>query len=144
MQSTIYSKSIFVVAMLIFTLGVIGLGVAMLIRSPGNTTTTSKNSESTTSTSTSSQEPTNSTGDVSTGASGYSTSQVASHNSASSCWLIVSSKVYDVTSYISGDTHKTGNQIILEYCGQDATSAFTVHKGSGYSELESYYIGNLN
>jgi cytochrome b involved in lipid metabolism len=48
----------------------------------------------------------------------YMMSDVASHNSASDCWLVVDGSVYDVTSFIS--EHPGGNDI-LKGCGKDAT-----------------------
>jgi len=75
--------------------------------------------------------------------SGYTAEVVATHNSLSSCWLIVSGNVYDVTPFLSSDTHRAGNAVILQYCGQDATSAFGVHNSSGYSVLSQYYLSTL-
>lgn len=77
-----------------------------------------------------------------------STQEVASHTSISDCWLIISQKVYNVTSYIT--SHPGGIGAITPYCGKEATQAFATKGGSGshsqtaYNILASYYIGDLN
>lgn len=73
----------------------------------------------------------------------YTTTTIQGHNNASSCWLIVSGNVYDVTGFLSSNTHRAGNAVIIPYCGHDTTSAFGVHTSSGYSVLSSYYIGTV-
>lgn len=76
--------------------------------------------------------------------------EVAKHNSIESCWMIISDKVYDVTSYIP--EHPGGISEILKYCGQDGTTAFQTkdmaarpkdHSSFAYSLLASYYVGDL-
>ncbi|KII93260.1 hypothetical protein PLICRDRAFT_151828 [Plicaturopsis crispa FD-325 SS-3] len=52
----------------------------------------------------------------------WSLEQVAQHNNAQSCWVIIQDKVYDVTEFLPG--HPGGSKIILKYAGQDATSAY--------------------
>ncbi|KJA28895.1 hypothetical protein HYPSUDRAFT_61731 [Hypholoma sublateritium FD-334 SS-4] len=47
---------------------------------------------------------------------------VAEHASRDSCWIIVHSKVYDVTEFL--DEHPGGSKIILKYAGKDATEAY--------------------
>lgn len=42
--------------------------------------------------------------------------EVAKHNSRDSCWVIVSSNVYDVTDFL--DNHPGGANVILRYAGQ--------------------------
>ncbi|KAI1111148.1 FMN-dependent dehydrogenase-domain-containing protein [Nemania sp. NC0429] len=51
-----------------------------------------------------------------------STQEIASHRSASSCWIVVDSKLYDVTSYL--DEHPGGAAILLKQGGTDATAEF--------------------
>ena len=72
------------------------------------------------------------------------TSEVAKHNSASDCWMIVSGKVYDFTSYMN--SHPGGSGTIVPYCGKDGTSAFFDKPHSSYAQtlLPDYYIGDLN
>jgi len=70
----------------------------------------------------------------------YTWEEIASHNTAESCWIVVNGKVYDVTSYI--DRHPAGAQTILDYCGKDATQAFArYHSASAWQLLEQYFIG---
>jgi L-lactate dehydrogenase (cytochrome) len=42
--------------------------------------------------------------------------EIAKHNNAASCWIIIDSLVYDVTEFL-GD-HPGGASIILRYAGQ--------------------------
>lgn len=68
-------------------------------------------------------------------------SDVASHNNSSDCWMIVSGKVYNVTSYIP--SHPGGTGSIISYCGKDATSAFSGHSQNAANILGSYYVGDF-
>ncbi|KAI0318489.1 FMN-dependent dehydrogenase-domain-containing protein [Amylostereum chailletii] len=52
----------------------------------------------------------------------WSLSEVADHNSRSSCWVIVHNKVYDVTEFLPD--HPGGQKVILQYAGRDATAAY--------------------
>jgi cytochrome b involved in lipid metabolism len=74
--------------------------------------------------------------------------EVASHNTLQNCWLIISGKVYNVTSYIS--QHPGGAQMILNSCGKDGTTMYQTKGGGGgnhsnnaYNLLSNYLIGNL-
>lgn len=44
------------------------------------------------------------------GAKSYTTAEVATHSSTSSCWLIIDAKVYDVTKFIP--SHPGGKEIL--------------------------------
>jgi len=71
-------------------------------------------------------------------------SEVGQHDSASDCWLIVSDKVYDATSYLS--IHPRAGQLVVPYCGQDATTEFLAepkHNNRAMSDLTTLYIGDL-
>lgn len=73
----------------------------------------------------------------------YTMSQVASHNSESSCWMVINGNVYDVTSYIP--EHPTIT--ITDGCGIDATSMYeeiAKHQGRANSTLADYLIGTLS
>lgn len=48
--------------------------------------------------------------------------QVAEHNNAESCWVVVHGKAYDVTEFMP--EHPGGPKIILKYAGMDATEAY--------------------
>jgi len=75
----------------------------------------------------------------------YTSAQVASHNSGSSCWGVVNKNVYDLTSYVS--SHPGGASAIQALCGKDATSAFTGQHGGESSPtnvLASFKLGTLS
>ncbi|KAF3194632.1 hypothetical protein TWF106_006047 [Orbilia oligospora] len=48
--------------------------------------------------------------------------EIAKHNSAESCWVIIHGKAYDVTDFLP--EHPGGSKIILKYAGKDATEEF--------------------
>ncbi|KAK0636926.1 FMN-dependent dehydrogenase-domain-containing protein [Bombardia bombarda] len=48
--------------------------------------------------------------------------EVAKHNSAKDCWVIVHGRAYDVTEFLP--EHPGGMKIILKYAGKDATEEF--------------------
>lgn len=76
--------------------------------------------------------------------------ELAKHNSAQDCWLLIEGKVYDVTPYIANAKHP-GGATLLEGCGIDATSLFnerpmdsgTPHSDKARMGLDQYYIGEL-
>lgn len=78
----------------------------------------------------------------------YTTAQVATHSKASDCWLIISSKVYNITNFL--DQHPGGTDVILPYCGKDATKAFDTqggrrngHSSSARQQLAEFQVGTL-
>jgi len=75
---------------------------------------------------------------------GITMAEVASHNSASSCWSAIGGSVYDLTSFVS--KHPGGQAAIKSLCGVDGTTAFQdQHGGQGKPEstLASFKIGTL-
>lgn len=73
--------------------------------------------------------------------------EISKHNSTGSCWLIINSQVYDVTSYLTA--HPGGVRAIASYCGKDATTAFNTMGRNGHSSyanelLNQYLVGRLN
>ncbi len=75
-----------------------------------------------------------------------SAAEVAKHNTASDCWMILSGKVYNFTSFIP--SHPGGSSMV-PYCGRDGTSSFVSgppHRHSSFADslLPNYYIGDLN
>jgi cytochrome b involved in lipid metabolism len=50
-------------------------------------------------------------------------SEIAQHNIADDCWLVIGGQVFDVTEFIT--THAEG-QSIVRGCGQDATELFAL------------------
>jgi L-lactate dehydrogenase (cytochrome) len=52
----------------------------------------------------------------------WSLSEVAKHNTAESCWIVINNSVYDLTDFLSA--HPGGPEIILKYAGKDATIVY--------------------
>lgn len=69
---------------------------------------------------------------------------VATHNSATDCYTIVSGNVYNLTDWIN--KHPGGAKAILGLCGKDGTTPFTKQHGSNANAkaaLESFLIGKV-
>ncbi|XP_063989124.1 cytochrome b5-like [Diachasmimorpha longicaudata] len=75
----------------------------------------------------------------------YTLEEVACHNGKleTGLWIVIKDTVYDVTEYI--DKHPGGQELILEYAGKDATSAFNDfgHSSDATALLKLYKIGQL-
>lgn len=75
-------------------------------------------------------------------------SEIAKHNAANDCWIIVQGSVYNVTQYLQ--LHPGGSDRIIPFCGQDATSAYVTQDGKGshspqaYNDLSQLKLGKLN
>lgn len=80
--------------------------------------------------------------------------ELSKHNSQSDCWLLISGKVYDITSFFG--SHPGGNGTMAATCGTDATDAYmtkdpyasssssrSAHSSRAKSMLASYYLGDL-
>lgn len=79
----------------------------------------------------------------------YTLDEISKHDKATDCWMLISGKVYDVTSYFGGQ-HPSGDGSMVPYCGIDATEGFSTkgnigedHKVRSYDLLTEYYIGDL-
>lgn len=97
----------------------------------------------------------NSSGQQSGGATGViastslTSAEIAKHNKAADCWMIINGKVYNLTKFLAD--HPGGSSIMIPYCGKDGTSAFNTkgkpsgqpHSSSALSLLPNYFIGNL-
>jgi cytochrome b involved in lipid metabolism len=72
----------------------------------------------------------------------FSLDEIAKHNKASDCWIIVDKEVYDVTEYI--DDHP-GGESILKYAGRNSTAAVKgqQHPPSVFDLLALYRIGEV-
>lgn len=75
--------------------------------------------------------------------------EIAKHNSAGDCWLLIDGKIYNVSSYLSA--HPGGAGIIIPLCGKEATQVFNTKGGRGAphsdyaaSLLINYLVGDLN
>ena len=72
----------------------------------------------------------------------FTSAQVASHGAVGSCWTVVNSSVYNVTSWIA--RHPGGGRAIVAMCGANATAAFASRHGSATSAattLRAFRIG---
>ncbi|KOC62690.1 Cytochrome b5 [Habropoda laboriosa] len=69
--------------------------------------------------------------------------EVAWHDTAENCWVVIHDFVYDCTDFLT--SHPGGSDVILEYAGRDATLAFigTGHSSMARQSLERYLIGEL-
>ncbi len=78
---------------------------------------------------------------------GITTAEVAKHNKLNDCWIIISKNVYDVGKYL--ELHPGGADVIVPFCGKDATQAFSNQGGRGRhssvanQELQNHLIGTL-
>lgn len=77
----------------------------------------------------------------------FTEAEVRSHNSSKSCYVLLGSRVYDVTDFLEG--HPAGEDLILEYAGKDVKDAMKdesshEHSDSAYDILEEYHIGFLS
>lgn len=81
--------------------------------------------------------------------------EISKHNKATDCWMLISGKVYNITSFFG--SHPGGNNTMAPTCGTDATIAYktkdpyaqsstgsTAHSSNAVNMLASYFIGNLN
>ncbi|GFR69870.1 cytochrome b5 [Elysia marginata] len=73
----------------------------------------------------------------------YSRYDVADHCTMDSCWIVINNRVYDVTRFLR--MHPGGEDIILEYGGHDATTAFIDkgHSVDAFDMLSEYCIGEV-
>ncbi len=79
----------------------------------------------------------------------YTAAEVAQHGSATDCWMIIGSEVYDLTSFL--DQHPGGAYAMIPYCGKDGTQGFATmdrgrgqtHSASANQMKEDYKIGTL-
>lgn len=81
--------------------------------------------------------------------------EISKHNKPSDCFLLISGKVYNITSFFG--SHPGGNSVMAATCGTDATNAYMTkdpnatsatggngHSSNAKSLLAKYYIGDLN
>jgi len=70
--------------------------------------------------------------------------EVATHNTAASCWAAIAGSVYDLTGWIKN--HPGGEKAILSLCGTDGTVAFEKQHGGKEKQekqLATFKIGTL-
>lgn len=56
------------------------------------------------------------------GSKTFTAAEVAAHNKADDCWIVVDGVVYDVTPFLS--EHPGGKKVVVSVAGQDATQKF--------------------
>lgn len=145
-------KKLLAIVLIIFTatMGYVFVGGFLQKQSKDNTKTTSTTNTAISTDTTATTAPVTPTGTNKT----YSASEIAKHNSDGDCWLIINNNVYSVGSFM--DRHPGGAELILPYCGQEATQAFDTKghggrgsmSGHGHSNqanqlLNDYLIGTL-
>jgi 4-hydroxysphinganine ceramide fatty acyl 2-hydroxylase len=69
---------------------------------------------------------------------------IASHNTAESCFVTIGTRVFDVTDFV--ESHPGGGDLILEYGGKDVTDILKdegshTHSESAYEILEESLVG---
>jgi cytochrome b involved in lipid metabolism len=73
--------------------------------------------------------------------------ELARHGRAADCWMAIEGNVYNVTSYIA--THPTAPEVIIQWCGKEATDAFNTkgygkpHSPAASAILPKYLVGEL-
>eukprot|EP00002_Diphylleia_rotans_P002735 TRINITY_DN1174_c0_g1_i1.p1 TRINITY_DN1174_c0_g1~~TRINITY_DN1174_c0_g1_i1.p1 ORF type:complete len:468 (-),score=98.06 TRINITY_DN1174_c0_g1_i1:152-1555(-) len=75
----------------------------------------------------------------------FTSEQVAKHNDASSLWVSIDGKVYDLTTFVN--SHPGGADLLLLSAGRDATHLFHVYHtftDAPEKKLEKFYIGDLS
>lgn len=80
-----------------------------------------------------------------------SINEVKSHSTAEDCWIIVNSKVYDITKFIKAHDVKCNNMKLTDYCGKDASAAWLEkqrsehgHKRKSVLNFEQSQIGTVH
>lgn len=120
----------------------IGWTVISMTKAPSTAPATTQTTPPVTTTQTSSTTTQTTTGGST--AKTYTLTDVATHNSETSCWTAINGKVYDVTSWIA--QHPGGPDHIIQLCGTDGSAAFNgQHSGQAQpaNELATFYIGDL-
>lgn len=74
----------------------------------------------------------------------FTRAEVEAHNSASSCYVTIGSKVYDVTDFV--DDHPGGGSLIIEYAGKDVEEILKDptshhHSEAAYEVLDDSLVG---
>jgi len=74
----------------------------------------------------------------------FTVEEVAKHNKKKDCWVIVHSKVYDVSKFLH--KHPAGPWPIFKHAGKDISYFFignVAHEKEAMLELEKYLVGSL-
>lgn len=85
---------------------------------------------------------------VNSNTTSYTASEIATHNTATNCWLIINNNVYNVSTYLV--QHPGGVSVVTPYCGKEATQAFNTQGGKGSHSntaknlLTTFQVGTLS
>jgi len=72
----------------------------------------------------------------------FTREEVARHNKEDGLWLIIDTKVYDVTEFV--DAHPGGLHVLREVAGKDCTRDFyNLHRQEVLQKYPELYIGTL-
>ena len=75
-------------------------------------------------------------------AASYTAADVATHNTAGDCWVIVNGNVYNLTSFIA--SHPGGPSPISSLCGLDGSASFNgQHSASTLNSVSNLLLGPL-
>merc|ERR1712087_557203 len=74
----------------------------------------------------------------------YRLSEIKSHNTKKSSWMVIHNKVYNITDFISD--HPGGEEVLLDLAGQECTEAFEDigHSNDARDILADLFIGDLH
>ncbi|KAF6173545.1 hypothetical protein GIB67_042675 [Kingdonia uniflora] len=74
----------------------------------------------------------------------FSYEDIFQHNTKDDCWIIIDTKVYDITSYL--DDHPGGDDVLLNATGRDAKEDFELvgHSDNAREIMQGYCIGELD
>ncbi|KAL4712863.1 hypothetical protein ACJJTC_011933 [Scirpophaga incertulas] len=69
--------------------------------------------------------------------------EVSMHDTPQDCWVVIYDRVYDITTFLY--EHPGGADVMLEYAGQDASTAFrsSGHSRSTGKALDRFLVGEL-
>jgi cytochrome b involved in lipid metabolism len=75
----------------------------------------------------------------------FTKQQVASHCQVDDCWVILNSKIYDISDYLEEDSHPGGFTVLVDYFGKDISNIFFKNHSEQEFQLLSFYeIGLLD
>ncbi|CAL5337226.1 unnamed protein product [Camellia sinensis] len=74
----------------------------------------------------------------------FSFAEVSPHNVAEDCWIIINSKIYNVTDFM--EDHPGGEEILLAVAGTDASEDFedAGHGSAARLMLDEFYVGEID
>lgn len=84
---------------------------------------------------------------VTTSAVSLTMAEVAKHNQAKDCWMVIGGNVYDLSSYVG---YHPGGATMIPDCGTEATNSYNTKGGRGQAHssaasqlLNNYLLGKL-